>query len=49
MSHRIYLAEFKDEAVRQVVDRGYTVKELAERQGISEASLYSWRKAVVPS
>jgi len=49
MSHRIYTPEFKDEAVRQVVDRGYTVKEVAERLGISEASLYNWRKAVVPS
>ncbi len=49
MSHQIYTPEFKDEAVRQVVDRGYTVKEVAERLGISEASLYNWRKAVVPS
>ena len=31
MSHRIYTPEFKDEAVRQVVQRGYTVKEVAER------------------
>ena len=29
MSHRIYTPEFKDEAVRQVVGRGYTVKEVA--------------------
>jgi transposase len=49
MSHRIYTPEFKDEAVRQVVERGYTVKEVAERLGISEASLYAWRKAVLPS
>ena len=49
MSHRIYTPEFKDEAVRQVVQRGYTVKEVASRLGISEASLYNWRKAVVPS
>lgn len=49
MSHRIYTPEFKDEAVRQVVERGYTVREVAERLGISEASLYNWRKAVVPS
>ncbi len=49
MSHRIYAPEFKDEAVRQVVERGYTVKEVAGRLGISEASLYNWRKAVVPS
>ena len=48
MSHRIYTPEFKDEAVRQVVERGYTVREVAERLGSSEASLYNWRKAVVP-
>lgn len=49
MARRIYTPEFKDEAVRQVVDRGYTVKEVAERLGVSEASLYNWRKAVMPS
>ena len=32
-----------------MVERGYTVKEVAERLGISEASLYTWRKAVVRS
>ena len=39
MSHRMYTPEFKDEAVRQVVERGYTVKEVSERLGISAASL----------
>ena len=48
MSRRMYTPEFKDEAVGQVVERGYTVKEVAGRLGISEASLYNWRKAVVP-
>lgn len=49
MSHRIYTPEFKDEAVRQVVERGYTVKEVAELLVVSEASLYSRKKAVVPN
>ena len=49
MSHRVYTPEFKDEAVRQVVERGYTVKEVAERLGISAASLYNWLKDVRPS
>jgi transposase len=49
MSHRIYTPEFEDEAVRQVIERGYPVKEVAERLGVSEASLYSWKKAVVPN
>lgn len=49
MVRRIYTPEFKDEAVRQMVEGGYTVKEVAERLGISEASLCNWRKAVLPS
>jgi transposase len=49
MSPRIYTPEFKDETGCQVVERGYTVKEVAERLGVSEASLYSWKKAVVPN
>ena len=49
MSNRVYTPEFKDEAVRQVVERGYTVKEVAARLGVSDASLYNWRKTVVPS
>lgn len=27
-----------------MVERGYTMKEVTERLGISEASLYNWRK-----
>ena len=49
MSHRILTPEFKDEVVRQVVERGYTLKEVAARLWISEASSYNRRKAVVRS
>ena len=38
-SHR-YSPEFKDEAVRQVTERGYSVKEVSARLGISSHSLY---------
>jgi transposase len=34
---------FKKDAVMQVVDRGYPVKEVAARLGISTKSLYTWR------
>jgi transposase len=37
-----YSAEFKSEAVKQVLERGYTRKEVAERLGISAQSLYRW-------
>jgi transposase len=48
MSNQRYSPEFKDEAVRQVVDRGYSVSEVSERLGISAHSLYKWVKAIKP-
>jgi transposase len=49
MSNQRYTPEFKDEAVRQVVDRGYRVAEVAERLGVSTNSLHNWVKSVKPS
>jgi transposase len=43
-----FTPEFKEEAVRQIVDRGYPVSEVAERLGVSAHSLYKWVKAVRP-
>jgi transposase len=37
-----YSKEFKAEAVNQVIDRGYSVREVAERIGVSQHSLYAW-------
>ena len=42
MSNQRYSEEFRSEAVRQVIDRGYSVKEVAERIGVSTHSLYKW-------
>jgi transposase len=39
-----YSAEFKYEAVGQVLERGYSVKEVANNLGISVHSLYIWIK-----
>lgn len=36
--------EFKRDAVAQVVDRGYSVREVAERLGISTKSIYTWQR-----
>jgi len=35
--------DFKKDAVSQVTDRGYSVREVAERLGISTKSLYTWK------
>jgi len=39
-----YSKEFRAEAVGQVIDRGYSVREVAKRIGVSEYSLYRWVK-----
>ena len=49
MSKQRYTAEFKDEAVRQIIDRGHSVADVSERLGVSAHSLYKWVNAVKPS
>jgi transposase len=49
MSSQRFTPEFKDEAVRQIVERGYSVSEVSERLGVSSHSLYQWVKAVKPN
>lgn len=48
MSSQRFTPEFKEEAVRQVVERGYGVPDVAARLGVSAHSLYKWVKAVSP-
>lgn len=43
-----YTEEFKQEAVAQVIDRGYSVKDTAIRLGISTKSMYNWIKICQP-
>ena len=49
MSNPRFTPEFKEEAGRQVVERGHSVADVAERLGVSSHSLYNWIKAVKPS
>ena len=39
-----FTEEFKQEAIRQVVDRGHPVVEVEARLGVSQHSLYAWLK-----
>ena len=48
MANQRYTAEFREEAVRQVIDRGYSVAEVSENLGVSKHSLYKWLRAVKP-
>ena len=45
MSNLRYSDEFKAAAISQVIDRGYSVREVAERIGVSTDSLYKWVRA----
>lgn len=48
MSSERFTPEFKEEAVRQVVERGHAVAEVSARLGVSSHSLYKWVKAIKP-
>ena len=46
MSNPAYTQEFRDEAVRQVIERKYLAREVAEHPGVPLNTLYIWiRKA----
>ncbi|WP_421713510.1 transposase [Alteromonas abrolhosensis] len=45
---RSHSHEFKRDAVSQVVDRGYSVAEVAQRLGTTTHSLYAWKKRYGP-
>ena len=36
--------EFKRDAVAQITERGYPVAEVSKRLGVSQHSLYAWRR-----
>lgn len=41
-------AQFKDEAIKLITERGYSVTDVAERLGVSEHNIYKWLKVVQP-
>ncbi|WP_146741467.1 transposase, partial [Lonsdalea populi] len=43
-----FTPEFKEEAVRQITERGYSVVEVSDRLGVSAHSLYKWLRAIKP-
>ena len=44
MSASKFTDDFKRDAVAQVEDRGYPVREVAERLGVSTKSIYTWQR-----
>ncbi|KFF65785.1 transposase [Pectobacterium brasiliense] len=43
-----FTPEFKEETVRQITERGYSVAEVSERLGVSSHNLYKWLWAIKP-
>ena len=48
MSGNRYSDEFRDGAIRQVTDKGHSVKDVASRLGINAHTLYTWLRAAKP-
>ena len=46
MGVAIYSEEFKREAVKQVVEGGHPVRDVAKRLGVSDKSIYTWQHNV---
>jgi transposase len=44
MSKVNFSDDFKRDAVAQITERGYPVAEVSRRLGVSQHSLYGWRK-----
>lgn len=44
MSGERYTDEFKIEAVKQITEGGHSVKEVADRLGLTTKSLYDWKE-----
>ena len=49
MSKSNFSDEFKRDAVRQITERGYPVSEVSQRLGVSQHSLYEWKKKFAAS
>jgi len=45
MNRKVYTAEFKQEAVKLIEQPGANVQQIAKDLGVSDHSLYAWRKA----
>jgi transposase len=49
MGRANFSEEFKRDAVAQITERGYPVAEVSQRLGVSQHSLYEWKKKFLKS
>jgi transposase len=43
-----FIPDDKEEAVRQITERGYSFTEVSDRLGVSAHSLYKWLRTIKP-
>jgi transposase-like protein len=43
-----FIPDFKEQADRQITERGYSVTEVSDRLGIFAHSLYKWLRSIKP-
>lgn len=48
MGTQRFTPEFKEEALRQIIERGYSVVDVSERLGVTAHSLSKWLRSVKP-
>lgn len=48
MSTPRFTPKFKEEAFRQITERGYSIVEVSDRLGVSAHSLNKWLRAIKP-
>lgn len=44
MGNPRFTEEFKIDAIKQITERGYSVRDVSQRLGVSTHSLYAWMK-----
>jgi len=48
MARKTYNEQFKRDAVKLMTDQGYSLSKASEALGVSQATLCTWKKTLVP-
>jgi len=48
MSRKTYSAQFKQDAIKLITEKGYSLSKASEALGVSQVTLSAWKRALVP-
>lgn len=48
MSRKTYSAAFKQDAIKLMTEKGYSLSKASEALGVSQVTLSAWKRAMVP-